>query len=370
MIMFYIKVSCDPAAVSVSVCHSELLNFRFRSEMSGSWITLLLLLGTTDGYLNGRIARCVFNSTRPEDIQYIDSYFYNKLEFIRFDSKVGRFVGYTELGVMNAERVNKDPAELERYRHEKDRYCVHNIEIWNNNILTKSVEPYGVIHTASSGGSERVLVCSVYGFYPKHITVTWTNNNQQITTGVINSETMPDRDWTFQLHTHLEYAPRYCPTLSPGTVPLCPQVLSPTVPQVLSHTVPQVLSRFVPQVLSPTVPQVLSRSVPQILSPRYCPPLSPTVPRYCPPGTVPQVLSPRYCPPGTVSHCPPGTVPQILSPRYCPPLSPRYCPQVLSPRYCLPLSPRYCPPHTVPQVLSPTVPQVLSPRYCLPGTVP
>uniref|UniRef100_A0A8C6TZ46 Ig-like domain-containing protein n=1 Tax=Neogobius melanostomus TaxID=47308 RepID=A0A8C6TZ46_9GOBI len=151
--------------------------------------------------------RCVFNSTDPNDIQYIISGWFNKLELFRFDSKLGRFVGYTEFGVKVAQNANNNTAYLEQLRHDKYRVCVYNIDFWYNCILSKSVEPYGVIHTTPSGGSERVLVCSVYGFYPKDITVTWTNNNQQITTGVINSETMPDRDWTYQLHTHLEYSP-------------------------------------------------------------------------------------------------------------------------------------------------------------------
>uniref|UniRef100_A0A8C6U835 Ig-like domain-containing protein n=1 Tax=Neogobius melanostomus TaxID=47308 RepID=A0A8C6U835_9GOBI len=200
---------------------------------------LLLLILLTIGFLSSNTFRCVFNSTDPNDIQYIISGWFNKLELFRFDSKLGRFVGYTEFGVKVAQNANNNTAYLEQLRHDKYRVCVYNIDFWYNCILSKSVEPYGVIHTTPSGGSERVLVCSVYGFYPKDITVTWTNNNQQITTGVINSETMPDRDWTYQLHTHLEY--------SPSTVPHCPP-----------------------------------GTVPQILSPRYCPPLSP---RCCSPGT-------------------------------------------------------------------------------------
>uniref|UniRef100_A0A8C6U797 Ig-like domain-containing protein n=1 Tax=Neogobius melanostomus TaxID=47308 RepID=A0A8C6U797_9GOBI len=153
--------------------------------------------------------RCVFNSTDPNDIQYIISGWFNKLELFRFDSKLGRFVGYTEFGVKVAQNANNNTAYLEQLRHDKYRVCVYNIDFWYNCILSKSVtfRSVSLIHTTPSGGSERVLVCSVYGFYPKDITVTWTNNNQQITTGVINSETMPDRDWTYQLHTHLEYSP-------------------------------------------------------------------------------------------------------------------------------------------------------------------
>ncbi|XP_033839715.1 H-2 class II histocompatibility antigen, E-S beta chain-like isoform X1 [Periophthalmus magnuspinnatus] len=173
-------------------------------------VCALLLLGlqTADGYLHVVTHSCEFNSTDPKDIQYIYSHFYHKLEYIRFDSRVGKFVGYTEYGVKNAERWNKDPATLERRRHEKDRLCVNNINIWNDAILSKSVEPYAVLNSAPSAGSDRVLVCSVYGFYPKDVTVSWTNHHQPLTIGVTSTDLMPHADWYYQLHSQLEYSPR------------------------------------------------------------------------------------------------------------------------------------------------------------------
>ncbi|XP_072314566.1 H-2 class II histocompatibility antigen, E-S beta chain [Eucyclogobius newberryi] len=182
--------------------------------MRGSWLLLfalllllLLELQTSDGYLHVVSSRCKFNSTEADDIRYIRSYSYNKLEIIRFDSRVGKYVGYTELGVKNAERLNNIPGELERMRLEKYRYCVHNIQNWYNNILTKSVEPYAVLNSAPSDGKDRVLVCSIYGFYPEDITVTWTNHQETITTGVTTTDLLPDGDWYYQLHSHLEYTP-------------------------------------------------------------------------------------------------------------------------------------------------------------------
>uniref|UniRef100_A0A8C6SMF3 Ig-like domain-containing protein n=1 Tax=Neogobius melanostomus TaxID=47308 RepID=A0A8C6SMF3_9GOBI len=161
------------------------------------------------GYPYAKIVHCDFNSSRPEDIQYIRSYSYNKLEYLRFDSNVGWFVGYTEFGVKIAESWNNDTASLEIVRHEKYIYCAPYVSLIYKNIFSKSVKPYAMIHTASPSGSERVLVCSVYGFYPKDITVTWTNNNQEITTGVSNTEPTPNRDWTYQLHTYLDALKKY-----------------------------------------------------------------------------------------------------------------------------------------------------------------
>uniref|UniRef100_A0A8C6SW72 Ig-like domain-containing protein n=1 Tax=Neogobius melanostomus TaxID=47308 RepID=A0A8C6SW72_9GOBI len=175
------------------------------------WGLLVLLLRTTEGFRNYAAGRCEFNSTDPSDIQYIFASVYNKLELYRFDSKVGKFVGYTEYGVKAAEHLNNNTAWLERFRHLKYTSCVPNINVYYKDILSKSGESHDTLRSHPSiappaGGG--VLVCSVYGFYPKDITVTWINNHQQITTGVINTEPTADRDWTFQLHSHLEYSPR------------------------------------------------------------------------------------------------------------------------------------------------------------------
>lgn len=181
--------------------------------MCGTWvqISLLLLLGihAADGFLNFRKANCVFNSTNPDDIEYFDSYFYNKMEIIRFSSSLGKFVGYTDIGVKNAEKWNNDPSIISQCRAQKFSYCVHNIGNWYPHMLTKSAKPYAVLSSsAPSGGSDRVLVCSVYGFYPKHISVSWTNNQKPIKTGVTSTDLMPDSDWYYQVQSQLEYSPR------------------------------------------------------------------------------------------------------------------------------------------------------------------
>uniref|UniRef100_A0A3B4Z498 MHC class II beta chain N-terminal domain-containing protein n=1 Tax=Stegastes partitus TaxID=144197 RepID=A0A3B4Z498_9TELE len=85
---------------------------------------------SSDGIFTYALNRCVFNSTELKDIEYIRSYYYNKLEFLRFSSNVGKYVGYTELGVKNAQRWNKDPAELSRMNAQKETVCQHNIGNW------------------------------------------------------------------------------------------------------------------------------------------------------------------------------------------------------------------------------------------------
>ena len=86
------------------------------------------------------VTRCDFNSSDLNDIEFIDSYYYNKLEYSRFSSRVGEFVGFTEYGVKNAEYWNKDKAFMAQERAEKERYCKNNVGNEYSQALDQSGE--------------------------------------------------------------------------------------------------------------------------------------------------------------------------------------------------------------------------------------
>ncbi|XP_039887290.1 H-2 class II histocompatibility antigen, E-S beta chain-like isoform X4 [Simochromis diagramma] len=181
--------------------------------MASSFLCLSLLfisLSTAGGFMYYDLNRCVFNSTEVKDIEYVRSWYCNKVEFIRFDSSVGKFVGYTELGVKNAERLNKDQGQLAAYKAQKETYCTHNIGIWYSNILSKSGAPTVKLHSMTPVSSHHpaMLVCSIYDFYPSEIKVSWLRDGQEVTSDVTSTEEMADGDWYYQTHSHLEYTPR------------------------------------------------------------------------------------------------------------------------------------------------------------------
>nr|CAJ34346.1 MHC class II antigen beta chain [Dicentrarchus labrax] len=182
--------------------------------MASSFLSFSLLfiisLYTADGFLSYTTNVCDFNSTDPKDIEYIFSYYYNKLELLRFSSSVGEFVGYTELGVKNAERFNKDPSELAMRRAQKETVCLNNVNIDYQAALDKSVKPYVRLRSVAppAGKHPSMLVCSVYGFYPKHIRVSWLRDGQEVTSDVTSTDELADADWFYQIHSHLEYTPR------------------------------------------------------------------------------------------------------------------------------------------------------------------
>ncbi|XP_029986546.1 H-2 class II histocompatibility antigen, E-S beta chain-like [Sphaeramia orbicularis] len=174
------------------------------------FLVVISLFTATDGYAFYMTQRCGFNSSELKDIEYTVSYFYNKLEYLKFSSSLDKYVGYTELGVKNAKRFNEDPSIMAQTRSMKESVCKPNIDVWQKIVLTKSVPPTVRLYstTPPSGGHPSMLVCSVYDFYPKRIKVTWRRDGQEVTSDVTSTDELEDGDWFYQVHSHLEYTPR------------------------------------------------------------------------------------------------------------------------------------------------------------------
>ncbi|XP_028998859.1 H-2 class II histocompatibility antigen, I-E beta chain-like [Betta splendens] len=171
---------------------------------------LFITVCTADGFYNFVVNRCLFNSTELNDIEFIRSYYYNKLEMVRFDSSEGEYVGYTEFGVKQAAYWNKDKADVGAMRAQKETVCLNHVGNAYQAALTKSVEPTVRLHstTPPAGHHPAMLVCSVYDFYPKEIRVSWTRDGHKVTSDVTSTNEMEDGDWFYQAHSHLEYTPR------------------------------------------------------------------------------------------------------------------------------------------------------------------
>ncbi|TMS01472.1 HLA class II histocompatibility antigen, DRB1-15 beta chain [Larimichthys crocea] len=142
--------------------------------MASSFISFSLLfisLCTADGFRSFGLDICDFNSTDLKNIEFIRSQYYNKVEIYRFSSSVGKFVGFTEYGLKQAEYWNNNPSILAQLRGEKERYCLNHIQAWYSHTLDKSAEPYVVLSSVTPPGGHHpsMLVCSVFDFYPQHI---------------------------------------------------------------------------------------------------------------------------------------------------------------------------------------------------------
>uniref|UniRef100_A0A668SDH0 Ig-like domain-containing protein n=1 Tax=Oreochromis aureus TaxID=47969 RepID=A0A668SDH0_OREAU len=178
-------------------------------DVTGLHFTVVLFC-SSDGFLEYMVERCKFNSTELKDMEYIYSHYYNKIEYIRFSSSVGKYVGVTEFGENLAKHWNNDTEELNSTRTPEK--CHHTYYCHNGNIMSVLflVQPSVRIKskTPLSGQHPAMLVCSVYDFFPTKIKVRWLRDGQEVYSDVTSTEVMPNGDWYYQTHSHLEYKPR------------------------------------------------------------------------------------------------------------------------------------------------------------------
>ncbi|KAI4904701.1 hypothetical protein NFI96_009074 [Prochilodus magdalenae] len=171
--------------------------------------TFFLVKGNNYGYDYYMTQECISSSAELSDVEYIETHYFNKDPIVRFNSTVGKFVGYTELGVYNAERLNKGP-EVQQMKAQVDTYCKPYLQIDFSSILSKSVKPTVILTSEqqASGDQPALLMCSAYDFFPPAIDVYWLRDDKKVTSDVVSTEEMADGDWYYQVHSHLEYTPK------------------------------------------------------------------------------------------------------------------------------------------------------------------
>ncbi|KAF4070192.1 hypothetical protein AMELA_G00296040 [Ameiurus melas] len=172
-------------------------------------ILLPAVLHTANGHSAALQHWCIWSKEDLSDMEYIHSRIMNKVKVLEYNSTVGKYVGYTELGIYNAERFNNDTAYMRERKAALDIFCKDNVGNCYRNILSRTVEPQVEVTLVkkSDGTHPATLMCSAYSFYPPTISVTWLRNRKEIKGDVTSTEEMADGDWYYQVHSHLEYMP-------------------------------------------------------------------------------------------------------------------------------------------------------------------
>ncbi|XP_072497759.1 DLA class II histocompatibility antigen, DR-1 beta chain-like isoform X3 [Notamacropus eugenii] len=152
-------------------------------------------------------AECYFTNG-SERVRFVVRDIYNGEEILRFDSDVGQFVAVTELGRPDAEHRNGQEELLEKTRAEVDTLCRHNYEVDKPFTLDRRVQPRVTIAPSKTDALQHLLVCSVTGFYPSKIKVTWFKNGQEETAGIVSTGVIQHGDWTYQTLVMLEMTPQ------------------------------------------------------------------------------------------------------------------------------------------------------------------
>ncbi|NXF14266.1 HB2L protein, partial [Smithornis capensis] len=108
-----------------------------------------------------------------ERVRYVQRFIYNREQYMHFDSDVGKYVGDTPFGEIQARYWNRDPHELEHRRARVNTFCRKNYEVFtpfsmeSRDELPPSVS-ISLVPSSSHPGPGRPL-CSVMDFYPKEV---------------------------------------------------------------------------------------------------------------------------------------------------------------------------------------------------------
>ncbi|XP_018607046.1 H-2 class II histocompatibility antigen, I-E beta chain-like isoform X2 [Scleropages formosus] len=170
--------------------------------------------GVGDGYFLHMQNECRFTSGDLKDAEIISRYIFNKVEYLRYNSTANKFIGYTEHGVKNAERANKE-GENDR-QHTNLGTCKLNAENELQHILVHSVQPSVKVLSVKSGSQRHstMLVCSAYKFYPEGLKLSWLRDGKEVKTDVTSTEELYNGNWYHQIHSYLELTPKSGETIA------------------------------------------------------------------------------------------------------------------------------------------------------------
>ncbi|KAM8999430.1 H-2 class II histocompatibility antigen, E-S beta chain-like isoform 2-T2 [Sarcophilus harrisii] len=179
-------------------------------KWSDSLSSILSFVGRREHFTWQGKAECHFENG-TEHVRFVERHFYNRQEFMRFDSDVGKYEAVTELGRGIAEHWNSQKEILERARTAVDIVCRHNYGISESFLVRRRVQPEVTVYPSKMAplGHHNLLVCSVSGFYPGDIEVRWFLNGREETAGVVSTGLMGNGDWTYQILVMLEMTPRH-----------------------------------------------------------------------------------------------------------------------------------------------------------------
>lgn len=71
---------------------------------------------------------------------FIDSHIFNQVVFLQYNSTVGKFGGYTELGIKNAKRLNNDSSAVQGEKSNLENFCKYNAKLYYPGVYDKSGE--------------------------------------------------------------------------------------------------------------------------------------------------------------------------------------------------------------------------------------
>ncbi|XP_054982803.1 rano class II histocompatibility antigen, A beta chain-like isoform X2 [Sorex araneus] len=174
------------------------------------WSTPVTEGGDTQGTVVHQLKGLCYFTNGTQRARLVQRYIYNREEYARFDSDVGKFVAVTEHGEQDAENWNSQKDILELRRAEVDTVCRHNYEIDIPTASSQRAQPKVTVYPSRTEAlnHHNLLVCLVTDFYPDQVNVRWFRNEQEETAGVVSTPLIRNGDWSFQIMVMLEMTPQ------------------------------------------------------------------------------------------------------------------------------------------------------------------
>ncbi|XP_041650208.1 rano class II histocompatibility antigen, A beta chain-like [Cheilinus undulatus] len=161
------------------------------------------------GYVMQGMADCEYGDDITDMVYFVKNVFNQEIMTI-YDSRVGKYVGYGEVGIRNANHYNSQRWKMQLRKIEVDTICRYSARYYNRTLHDRKVPPVVRVRQTKPAdyGEQSMLECSVMGFFPQEVRVSWLRDGEEITTDVTSTDIMPNGDWSYQLHSYLEFIPK------------------------------------------------------------------------------------------------------------------------------------------------------------------
>uniref|UniRef100_A0A4W5Q283 Ig-like domain-containing protein n=1 Tax=Hucho hucho TaxID=62062 RepID=A0A4W5Q283_9TELE len=136
------------------------------------------------GYQFQGIVDCEYDDTIDNMIYFVKNIFNQKLTTI-YESRVQKYVGFGEFGIHNASHYNSQAWKMAIRKAEVETICRYSARFFKLSTLERIV---------------RLTKPSRHG----ELSIDWL----ETTTAVTSTDTLANGDWSYQLHSYLEFRPQ------------------------------------------------------------------------------------------------------------------------------------------------------------------